>query len=319
MAKTYNPYDYFGLKGVRFFDFTDKIGSVKQYVGYMLSRTQSMFKYDNLPDTLSKRNLELLLQTNGFACLTRIKDGKVNLTDGDLYAFFGGLGGEYDAYYMPTKCVVANPALKFNAELTVNKDCVIIPNDSLYMGLMPMFNRYASMLAENDATIRLADINARIISLISADDDAIKKSALQYIDDIEKGKLGVVSDSKFFDGLKTQPYANSGTTNNITQLIELQQYLKASWFNDLGLQSNYNMKRESINSVESQLDTDALLPLVDDMLEQRKEGLKRVKDVLGIDITVDYASSWKNRREEEKTILNDDKTNTEGEKNNENN
>ncbi len=313
MAKqTFLPFNYYGIKGIRFFDFTDKVGSVKQYVAYMLSRTQAMFEYKGLPDTLPHRDFELLLQTNGFACLTRVKDGKVDLKNGDLYAFFGGLGGEYNAYYMPTKCVVANPALKFNAELTVNEDCVIIPNDALYVGLMPMFNRYASMLAENDATIRLADINARIISLITADDDRVRKSAEQYIRDIETGKLGVIADAAFFDGLKTQPYASSGTTNNITQLIELQQYLKASWFNDLGLRANYNMKRESINSNEAQLDTDALLPFIDDMYNQRKKGLERVRDVLGIEITVDYASSWKDRQiEEAQATKEPEKTETE--------
>ena len=271
-------------------DFSDKEGSTKQYVAYMLNRTQSMFRYDGLPETLPQRNFELLLQTNGFACVTKV--------DGKLYAFFGGLGGTPNEYYMPTICTVANPALKFNKMLEIDKDCVIVPNDALYIGLLPLFNRYATMLAENDVTIRLADINARIITLISASDDGTLKSAKEYLRDVEVGKLGVVAENAFLDGVRSQPYAASGSTNNITQLIELQQYLKAGWYNDIGLNANYNMKREAVNTSEAQLNNDSLLPLIDDMLRQRQIGVEKINKMFGTNITVSLASSWEDRQEE---------------------
>ena len=229
-------------------DIQDKIGAVKYYTAQMLNRTQSIFKYTGLPDTIPQRILELYLQTNGFACFAKVED--------NLYVFFGGLGGTPDEYYQPTICTVANPYLKFNKMLEIDKDCVIVKNDSLYMGLLPMFNRYATLISENDVTIRLAEINARIIELIGTSDDKTYKSAVAFLKQIEKGNLGIIAESAFLDGIKTLPYASSGSTNNITQLIELQQYLKASLFNDLGLSANYNMKREAINSGEARLGED---------------------------------------------------------------
>ena len=273
----------------KFIDFTDKVGGVRQYIMYMFNRLQSMFEYKGLPDTIPQRNVELMLQTNGNVCVTEV--------DGKLYAFTGGLGGEPNEYYMPTIYTVANPYLKFSKNLKIDTDCIVIPNDALYIGLLPMFNRYASMLAENDATIRIADINARIINIISASDDRTKKSADEYINDIEKGKLGVIAEQAFIEGLRTQPYASSGSTNNITQLIELQQYLKASWFNDIGLNANYNMKREAINGIEAQLNNDSLLPLAQDMLNQRKVGWDKVNKMFGTNIEVEFNSSWKQREE----------------------
>lgn len=305
---------FFGDRFGKLVDFSDKKQGAMQYVAYMLNRTQSMFEYTGLPDSLPQRNLELMLQTNGWIAIP-IPD-KVPELKGKLYAFSEGasLGGVRDVYYMPTICNIASPALEWSASLKIGEECIVIPNDSLYIGLLPMFSRYASMLAENDVTIRLADINARIIDLLSAPDDRTRKSALQYLKDVEDGKLGVIADNAFLDGIKSQPYASSGSTNNITQLIELQQYLKAGWYNDIGLNANYNMKRESINSDEAQLNDDALLPLALDMLRMRKIGFDLVNRLCGYNIGVELNASWKVRQEEqEQTLTEDDSTDVETE------
>lgn len=284
---------YFGNSFGDIIDFTDKNANATQYVAYMLNRVQSMLKYEGLPATLPKRNLVLMLQTNGWVCIP-----DPTYFDGKMYAFTGGLGGEPDPYYMPTICTVANPALNFSKNLAIGTECVIVPHDSLYIGLLPMFTRYASMLAENDISIRIADINARIINLISAGDDNSLKGAQKFISDIESGKLGVAAENAFLDGIRAQPYASGSASNNITQLIELQQYLKAGWFNDLGLNANYNMKREAINSTEAQLNDDALLPLVDDIVSAQQTAFNRVNELYGTNIRVSLASAWEDRQKE---------------------
>lgn len=271
------------------YPFADKAFNARNYIGYMLNRTQSMFKYDGLPDTITKRDLEMLLQINGFACFADVK--------GDLYAFYGGLGGEPNAYYRPTICTVANPALKYNKNLVIDKDCVIVSNDALRIGMMPLFNRYASAMAENDLTMRMQNINTRIPALISAPDDRTKESAEKYISDVEKGKLSIIASSDLFDGIRTSPYTAQGSTSKMSDLIEYHQYLKASWYNDIGLNSNYNMKRESIMAEEAKMNDDALLPLVDNMLEERQIGLEKVNAMFGTNISVSLASSWEDQQE----------------------
>ena len=59
------------------------------------------------------------------------------------------------------------------------------------------------------------------------------------------------------------------------------------------MNANYNMKREAINSNESQLNDDMLFPTVDDMLERRKEGIEKVNKMYGTNITVELNSSWR--------------------------
>lgn len=284
----YNKFISAMMTGGKLFNFEDKSDNLFRHTIYMLNRTQSMFKWSGLPESIPQRILELYLQINGNVCFYQY--------EGTLYVFRGALGGVPDVYYMPTIYTIANPALDISKNLKIDEDCIVIPNDSMYFGLMPLFNRYASLMAENELSISIATINSRIIDLISAPDDRTKQSAEKFLKDVRDGKLGVISSNEFFEGLKSQPYGTTGNTNAITNLIELEQYLKASWYNELGLNSNYNMKRESLNSEESQLNHDSLLPLVDDMLKQRQEGAERVNNMFGTEITVDYNSAWEDNQ-----------------------
>ena len=279
------------------YNFRDKSKCISDYVAYMLSRTQSIFKWEGLPDTIPQRILELYLQINGNCVFYE--------HEGSLYIFTGGLGGEPDVYYQPTVYTIANPALNISKELKIDIDCILARNDALMTGLLPLLSRCATSLVETDLSINIAAINSRIISLISATDDRTYDSATEYLKNVIAGNVGVVSDSQFFDSLKTSPYAQTGNSNIITNLIELYQYQKASWYNDIGLNANYNMKRESINSGESQLNDDALLPFIDNMMACRQEICEKVNEKYGLDLSVSYDSAWEdNELETEKELEN---------------
>lgn len=280
------------------FDFADKGRVRDQHISYMLNRMQTMTRINGLPDTMPERDIKLMLHMNGhFGMIEH---------NGELYGVCGGLGGEPNAYYMPTLYTVANPALKIGKSYKIDEDITIIPNDSLYMGLLPLFERYATAISETELSIKLATINSRIMSLLSAPDDRTLESVNNFLADIENGKLGSIGESQIFDGLRVQPYATSGNTNGITSLIELEQYLKASWYNEIGLNANYNMKRESINSGESQLNNDMLLPLVDDMLQTQNKAFEKANKMFGTNISVVLNSAWEDNQEEIDKALEDE-------------
>ena len=293
------------------YDIKDKRKSNITYLNYMLNRVSRMFKYEGLPETIPQRVLDLYMYVNGYCGIDKAEDG-------NLYPFFGGLGGEPDVYYMPTLFTVANPALNMSKTYKIHEDCVIIPNDTMYMGLIPMFRRYASQLVENDITLRNLMINDRAMSVITTPNDIGKTSAEIFYKKLEDGDLTAVVNPQFTgivdEKIEPQPLYTAQASNLIHAHIELHQYLKASWYNDLGLNANYNMKREAINSDESQLNFDALLPFVDDMLENRKRGVEEVNKIFGTDITVDIASAWKELREgDEDLIVEDGKETSESE------
>lgn len=260
----------------------DKDLAIDSYLNYMLARTQSMFAYSGLPDTIPARALEKLLQTKGYCFITE--------HDGALYALHGGLGGEPDVYGEPTQITIANTALKLSRTYDLDTDGVLIQNDSYKIGLLPILKKYGALIAENTLSMRTVDIILRMVCLISASDDKTHSSAEKFITDIENGKISAVGESAFFDGVRIHSVAN--TQSYLTQFTELEQYLKASCFNEIGLNGNWNAKREYIGQQESALNDDFLLPLVDDMIKSRKEAIDRINEKYGTSISIDYASAW---------------------------
>lgn len=294
--------DYKHLEIVQDFErfVRDKKTSSRYYYRYLLSRVLKMFQYKNLPDTIPHEILDRYLFEYGVACITKVGE--------DLYCFYGNLGGEQDAYYRPSKFIVANPHIKdgFNAEVDIvypsqladstmakenTQPGVLMRNDADWVGLHPLLARYAYLLAENTLTIRTADVMLRVVAFLTANTDKERASCLEYLKVIDKGEMGVIGNSPFFDGVKLQaPPSNNGSY--LTQFIELQQYLKGSFFNEIGLVANYNMKREAIGKGESTLDTDSIFPLAENMLYTRREDIEKVNMMYGTSIEVDFSSSW---------------------------
>lgn len=276
----------------------DKKQLVDYFVRLFFNRTLTIFEYDGLPEELPQRQIELLLQSHAFVVFPK------DLIDGKHYAMWGGLGYMPDAYYEPTKAILVNPFLKYNKILDIEKqyrdgECVVIYNDSMRMGLRPTHELYANLLAENIISLRYGTVNARIPALVSADNDITKESAKDFFEKIETGSdYGIIAGTPFFTNLKTDEYGNGANSTHIKELIEEQQYLKSSWWIDLGINSNFNSKREAINESEASMGEDALLPLIDDMLNQRKIGLTLLNKLWGTNITVKFSSAWEKIRKE---------------------
>ena len=271
------------------YDFKNKLETTCDYIDYMTTRCMSMFKWENLPETIPQEVLELYLQGNGNCFFTKVND--------NFYVFTGGLGGEPDYNYRPTLYTVANPALNYNASLKIGEDGILIKNDPLIKGLLPLHKRYATILANNEISLHIADINLRMAFLLSSTDDNTTKSAEKYLKDIEDGKLGIIADDGFVESIKAQPLATNERI--LTALIEYQQYVKSSWFNELGLNSNFNgMKKEAISDSEQAMNEDVLKPLIDTMLECRQKACEEINAMFDLNISVSLDSSWKDNQDE---------------------
>lgn len=160
-------------------------------------------------------------------------------------------------------------------------------------------------MTENLLTVRISDINMRMMSLLSAPDDNTLQSTKQYLKDLEDGKLGVVGETPFFEGLKLQS-KGVGNGDYMIQFIELQQYLKGSMYNELGINANFNMKREALSGQEVSLNDDALMPLIDDMLKQRRAMCDDLNTMFKLNVSVDYGSTWHSNIIEKQLITEED-------------
>lgn len=261
----------------------NKDTAVMAFIENTLAKTQAMFVYEGLPDTVPAEELERLLQTEGNAFFAEV--------NGDLYALQGAAGGEPDPYNRPTIYTVANPALKLNKSYKIGVDGIFIKNDTNGNSLLPIIGKFAVLYTDGIISLNTASILTRITMLISASDDKTKQSADEFLKKILDGDFSVIGENAFFKGVNMQTAATSNT-QYITQLVELVQYYKANMLNELGLNANYNMKRERLNTGEVAMNVDVLLPYVDNMLHERQKALKQVNEMFGTEITVRLGSSW---------------------------
>ena len=268
----------------------NKDKAVCYFIESTLNKTQSMFFYKGLPPTMPQTELENILQRRGYAIVADV--------NGDLYALSGGLGGMQNAYYKPTLATVANPYLNLTKEYVIegNKDAVLFKNDYLCSGLIPIIGKYAVLLTDAQISLNTAAVLTRLTMLISASDDKTKQSADIFINKILDGDFSVIAENAFLKGINLQTI-NANGVFDLNKLIELNQYYKANLMLEIGLNAQYNMKRERLSETEILVNNTEILPFVENMLTERKNAVAAINDKYGTNIAVDLKSAWKTEKE----------------------
>lgn len=279
---------------------TNKKEQLSKFRADMLNKSLTMFEWKNLPDTLPAVEIEKQLQTNGYSIIAKV--------EGNIYAFQGGFSGQ-DPYNQPTKAIVNNPSLNYNGTFTINDDCVIIKNDDMQQGLIHIYNKYGTLLIENQITMLMTDYNYRMPFTISSKDDSTTQSAREYLQKIIDGSLGVIGEAKLFDALKVVPTNNKGV-NLFADLYGYQQFIEAQLNNTIGLATNNNMKRERLTTNEIEVNKNASYPLIDNMLRNRKQAVEKINKMFDLDIDVEFSSIWNGTHEDDNDGNNGDNPTT---------
>ena len=275
---------------------TNKKEQLSKFRADMLNKSLTMFEWKNLPDTLPAVEIEKQLQTNGYSIIAKVQ--------GNIYAFQGGFSGQ-DPYNQPTTAIVNNPSLKYNGTFTINENCVIIKNDDMQQGLIHIYNKYGTLLIENQITMLMTDYNYRMPFTISSKDDTTTQSAREYLQKVIDGSLGVIGEAKLFDALKVTPTNNKGV-NSFADLYGYQQFIEAQLNNTIGLATNNNMKRERLTTNEIEVNKNASYPLIDNMLRNRKQAVEKINKMFDLDIDVEFSSIWNGTNEDDNNGNNGD-------------
>ena len=294
----------------RLYDFRNKTKAMQDYLEYFFARTMTMFAWHGLPDNIPQEELERILQTIGHCVMFRVGD--------KLYISNGYLGGIQNEFYIPKEYIVSNPYIPEwgkgeSHNLTIGEDCVMIKNDFWYKGLQPLNRKYATLLLENDITLRMVDINARTAFIMSANNGNTADSANEFYRELEAGNPCIIKKSGKVNvnGLPEIEIVPTVSVSSkfSTSVNEHHQYILALWWQELGVNANYNMKRETLTASEVGINDNQLLPLIECMLICRKKAAEEMNEMFGTDISVELSGVWKNIREEADMKLNADEAN----------
>lgn len=258
-----------------------------------ISRYTQMFKLTGGTSTMPNWRLKQLLMCNGFGAFAP-KDGK-------LYFLLGNLGEKPRPDYLPSKFIFANPFIPWNGELKIDEECVLAKNDTGLLGILPILKRHTHLQTHIDLSFYLTTVMSRLTAFGIAGRDQEAAAIERVLEDIEDGKIRALTDQNILNQIHTQPYA--GDARFITSLIEIMQYSKASEAADLGLQANWNAKRETLTSSETLLNENVIHTFADDMFECWSAWVEEVNEKFGeyLDnglFTLEWGSSWLDNEKE---------------------
>ena len=263
---------------------TNKAENVHNIIDGVLNKTLTMFLYTNLPDTLPIEELEKILQLSGTGFVTMIDEQLVILKGTYNY-------DEVDIYNRPFKINCYLPDKKQYKMFKIS-DGVIIKNDYLERGLLPIFKKWGYLINESELTLIIANRYKRMVKTFIANDDPTAESVRTYLTKVDNGESSVITSNILWDSIKIDGETN---TNTLHELIEYDNYIKSELYKEIGLYSNDNMKKERLISSEVENGMNSIYPLVDNMLNCRKQAIDKINKKFNTNISVEFTSSWEYR------------------------
>ncbi len=253
----------------------------------LYNKIENIFIYENLPEEIPVRFFNLCLFKTGKMVFYKIGDKFCvqPFTYTDILNW----------YYVPVSGRVVNPYLpkaNNNWEFTIDDEAVIynssadIYNARPFSVVADLIWKTANQLSENDISYYCISRNTRLLAILTAETDLQKREMDRILDKMYRGETDITMEENLVSHIRANPLTQNSTRNTLTELIEFQQYILANFYHSFGINSNYNLKREQLNSDEIDVNQEVLRLNIEDMLKNREDGVSKINKKYGLDITV---------------------------------
>ena len=252
-----------------------------EYKTWCLKKLFGAFEFSGVPDTWDYDYFLTNLFVHGYLAITDTPIGVIPLRC--------GITG-VDVFEHPTTAVFANPVLdNFERNLYGENpatDCALIKIQYDYMGVMPIVERYAALLAlcDNSIAVNLRNSKVAFIGLVSSKQQAATFEKLYR--DIDSGKPAVYA-KKGNDLTTDDIYYNHVRETYIANDVQLlKQSIKNDFLTEVGLNNANTDKRERLIVDEVNANNDEVQANVQHWLDNIREGLKRANTLFGLNVSV---------------------------------
>ena len=280
------------------------------YFDFILRLLYRIFIFESVPETVQETFMKLVLFTQGKICF--LEGQKIMEGDKELLALNYSRADTTDVYYIPRKALVTNPRLKQSYTLTPGEDCEIVylseadkyNLSEMNGGLYSLIERTATMLADNDISLNISQKNTRLTNIVSGDTQNTVDSIRAVICSMYEGDPTIVVKSSLIDKLQGIPILNTSSNNqNLVQLIEVNQYILAHFYEQIGIVTHDQMKRERLVTAEINDNIDLAFLNIDDIIESLQEGLDRVNAMFGTSISVKLNPIIERQKQEQEAAI----------------
>lgn len=263
----------------------------------LLNYCLGIFEYEGLPDGLPGREIEANLFITGHAVFFEDR-GELVTVPTTIYG--------YDKYYRPTKAVFGNVAI-LSKKLVFGQNSEIVFNNKIRGnillqqevdgGLLSFIKRYARMLADIESTFEIRLIHTRATEYQIANTQQAAEQLKAYNIQLEAGSDQVLIDKMFAESFRNIERPTYPGLENVNDLLIARDKVLSTFFRDIGVKMEYNTKRAQLTEEEVTADDQLLLISIRDMLKERKEGLERVNNHFGTNITVKISEEFERKEE----------------------
>lgn len=259
------------------------------FFDYLYRAARRCIVFKNLPDTFYEPFFAMTLFINGKIAVFRRNSG-------ELVALNCAEASQPDLYYVPSKVLVVNPRFKGESyNLTPGEDCEVIycTSQDMYRfgvstgGLYSLISITARLLADNFISLNCAQRNTRLTTALAADDELTQVSIEYVLREMYNGRPYKVVQKTLIDKLENIPLQQTGSNQNLIQLLETHKYIISEFYAAIGIDEAQQMKRERL--VTAEVEQGAELPIFNifDIYESIKDGVERVNEMFGTEISVE--------------------------------
>ena len=286
-----------GRKGIG--NRTDREGlaenmtSYIKYRNHLMMLAMSMFEWKGLPKTIDKRFLERTLYMKGAAVF--FKDETLGyLCLPVMWA------GPFDVYTNP-KDYYAYSSSNYRSPLLNEENSVIIWNNFLRIPSCYTVNFDAKRLADLEQAI---DVNCKAQKtpvLIKCSEN--ERLSLVQVYAKYDGNYPVIYGEKDLD-IKGVTAINTGAPFVADKLYQMKMQVWNEALTELGISNISYQKKERLVSDEVIRNMGGTIASRYTRLEMRRDACDRIKEVFGLDITVDYRDDF--RQTDDENMVGDD-------------
>ena len=288
------------------------------YAEILLNRTLRMFEFGNVPESIDADFLARELLVHGRVGITTHATDQTYKTP---HAWRGFCGGEITEFYTGSRFVGASPVIG-SCDFKIGETGVVIynttedkfapfasykmdkkksrivtatpPDAYPTTALYRYIERTSEILNNIDISTRTLLQTCRALIIITAKDEQTKTAAEQVLAKIYRGEIACVMLSNILDSINIEfaPTA-ANAAGLLAEYKEQYQFALAQFYNAIGIQANYNLKRERLNVAEIDVNEQSLVVNIVDMLKCRQAGVSAVNAMFGENISVRLGDEWK--------------------------
>lgn len=253
------------------------------YVRYLLQKLISVFKFEGLPEDWPLNYFTYVLF--GY--------GHIAVFNTDRYGVVCNactLGDRITLYKQPRIAIVTNPVFPREYRLDIGRNCEIIKMQPDYHGGMDIVSTYADLLTMAIESAGINMYNSKMAYVFFAKNKSMAETYKKAYDQVSSGSPMTVVDKSVINEDGSAPWQffmpEIGRNYITSNLLQDMRTIENQFNTFVGIPNANTQKRERLITSEVEANAVEVQSLATLWLETIRDGLEKVNDMFGTNISV---------------------------------